>query len=103
MVLYYGMMLWNCITGSYYGIALRSDILELYLGIFLMKMNHGMSAMSPEPPGIPGIPWARPWDPGGRPWDPRGGSWDPQGQLDEHTAPEAFDCCVGTCLLEPIA
>ena len=39
----------------------------------------GMAGTSLEPPGIPRIPWARPWDPWGRPWDLQGNPWDPQG------------------------
>ena len=34
-----------------------------------MKRILGMPGMSPQPPGIPGIPWARFWGPRGRPGD----------------------------------
>ena len=50
----------------------------LYYGIIFMKRILGMLGTSPEPPGIPGIPWARPWDPRGRPWDHWGRPWDPR-------------------------
>ena len=93
MELYYGIILQNYITGSYYGIILQNDIMELYYGITFTKRIHGMPGTSPKPPGIPGIPCARPWDaqrgaqdfrplpwePWGRPWDPRARPWDPPG------------------------
>ena len=78
------MILRNYITGSYYGIILqnhygiilRDDIMELYYGIIFMKRILGMRRTSATLPGIPGIRWARPWEPRGRPWDARAGSWD---------------------------
>ena len=45
-------------------------------GITFMKRILGMPVTSLEPPGIPEIPWARPWDPQGRTWDARGRAWD---------------------------
>ena len=94
-----------------------------------MKKIPGMPGTSPEPPWIPGIPWARVWDPGtplgplgaplgppgdvpetprdapGTPCDPL---WAPYGlqtlsYLHKLTTPEALDCCDQTCLLGPIA
>ena len=101
------------------GIILRNDIMELYYRIIFMKRILGMARTSLEPPGIPRTPWARSWDPQGRPWDPWVRPWDPRGAplgppwephgpqkyqyLNKYTAPEAFDCCVRTCLLLPIA
>ena len=70
------MTLQNHITGSYYGIILRNDIMELYYGITFMKSIPRMLGTSLEPPGIP---WARPWEPQGRPWDPWGTSLRPTG------------------------
>ena len=36
-----------------------------------MKRIQGMPGTSPEPRGIPGVPWARPWDPQGCPSSPK--------------------------------
>ena len=58
--LYYGIILRNYITGSYYGIILRDHITESYYGLIFTKRIQGMPGTSPEPPEIPGIPWARP-------------------------------------------
>ena len=51
--------------------------MELHYGIICTRKIPGMPGTSPEPPGVLGISWARPWDPRGRPWDPRARSWDP--------------------------
>ena len=78
-------MVQNYIMGSYYGIVLQNDIMELYYGIIFMKTIPGMPGTSQEPPGIPGIPWARPWEPGdapgtpGTPLGPQARPWDPAG------------------------
>ena len=108
---YHRIMLQKHIMETKYGVILQNDIMELYYGIILMKRIPRMPRTSLEPPGIPGIPWARPWDPRGPPWDTPGTSGDhkaPHGRqkqpyLHKHTAPEALDCCVQTCLFEPIA
>ena len=65
--------------GSYYGIILPNDIMELHYAMIFMKRIPGMPGTSPEPPGILGIPWARPWDPQGRSWAPQARPWDPRG------------------------
>ena len=47
-----------------------------------MKRIHGMPGTPLEPPGIQGIPWARPWDPGdalGPPGTPLGPPEDVHG------------------------
>ena len=75
----YKIMVNNHIMRSYYRIRLRNDIMELYCGLIVMKRIPGMLGTLPEPPGIPGIAWARPWAPRGRPWDPLARPWDPQG------------------------
>ena len=82
MGLYYGIRLRDYMTGSYYRIILRNDIMELYYGIISMKTIPGMPGTSPEPPGIPGIPHG----PKKQPY------------LNRYTAAEALDYCVQTCL-----
>ena len=87
----------------YYG---RYDVAEMlrqiYYGIilpnYLVRGKPKPPGTSPEPPGIPGTPWARPWDP------PRT-LLGPQKRkcLCKSKAPGALDCCVRTCLLGPIA
>ena len=86
-------MLQSYITGSYYGMILWNDIVELYYGIIFTQRITGMPGTSWSPHGVPGIPWARqdhrgrtwdararPWDPQGRPWDARARPWDPRGR-----------------------
>ena len=86
-------MLQKYITGSYYRITSRNDIMKLYHGIIFMNRTSGMPGTSPEPPGIPGIPWAHPWDPRGRPWDPWASPWDSQRRPWDHpgTPPRPWD------------
>ena len=110
--IYHWIILWDYITKSYYGIILLNDSMELYHEIIFLKRISRMPGTSREPPGILGIPCARPWDPRarpgisgdvpevpqGRPWNPRGPPMTPYGRrkpqyLEKLTAPEALDCC----------
>ena len=55
----------------------RNDIMKLYYGVTVLKRIPVMPGTTLEPPGIPGILWARPWDPQAHPWDPPGTSLRP--------------------------
>ena len=61
------IILGNRVTEQYYGIILQN----------LYEKNPGDAWDVPGPPGIPAMPWARPWDPRGRTWDPSARLWDP--------------------------
>ena len=45
--------------------------MELHYGIIFTKRITGMPGTSPEPPGMPEIPWARQWTPRDAPGTPR--------------------------------
>ena len=77
--LYHGIMLRNDMLGSDCGIASQNDVMELYYGIIFMKRIPGMPRTSREPPGMPGILWARPWHPQGRSWNLQGYPLGPPG------------------------
>ena len=78
MELYYRITLRNHITESYYRIILRNYTVELRYQIIFMKRIPARPRTSPETPGIPGIPWARPLGHPGTPLGPRARAWDPR-------------------------
>ena len=74
-------MLRNCITGSYYGIILQNDIMELYYRI--MKRIPRMPRTSHELPWDPGDPLGPPLGPPGTPMGPQGTPLGPPGDVPE--------------------
>ena len=68
-------MLRNYITGSYHGIILRHDIMELYYGIIFIKW--GWLGRPRSPLGSQGFPGRAPGAPRGRSWNPKARPWDP--------------------------